>query len=64
MLALISVLHSQRKREEIFDLYNDINLAGLLVPPAMELFSSEQRLNMELDLQNLFGLLCTAVLIG
>ncbi len=31
---------------------------------ACQVVSLDHRLNMELDLQSLFGLLCTAVLIG
>jgi hypothetical protein len=39
---------------------------GLNVPKNLQndFFSSNHRLNMELDLQSLFRLLCTAVIIG
>jgi hypothetical protein len=39
-------------------------LSSAIHPPSHGGERLEHRLNMELDLQSLFGLLCTAVLIG
>ncbi len=43
---------------------HELERASLIIslPPA--LYARYHRLKMELDLQSLFGLLCTAVLIG
>jgi hypothetical protein len=49
--------------EHQIDIKKKLNLCMRTRPAVVQFISKTQRLNMELDIQSLLGLLCTAVLI-